>query len=131
MMPMSRWERNTAAKLVTKLLSGDQSLQNMPSLPSSMSTALSKALGSLPEHLQGGVHPQHVLLEMSDETKSHIAGQPIWCCSTCRPDRGCAQRHAAERCMQLCWAGGRIGEASRTKQALQCTLVCCLILPRL
>ena len=70
----ARWERNTAAKLVTKLLAGDQSLQNMPSLPGAMSTALSKALGNLPEEQQGGVHPQHVLLEMNDETKSHIVG---------------------------------------------------------
>ncbi|KAK9809313.1 hypothetical protein WJX73_004061 [Symbiochloris irregularis] len=69
-----RWERDTAAKLVTKLLAGDKSLQSVPSLPGKMSTALSKALGSLPEHQQGGVHPQHVLLELDDESKSHIMG---------------------------------------------------------
>lgn len=69
-----RWERDTAAKLVTKLLAGDQSLQSMPSLPGAMSRALSKALGNLPEHLQGGVHPEHVLLEMNEDTKSHIVG---------------------------------------------------------
>ena len=89
---MCRWERNTAAKLVTKLLAGDKSLQSVPSMPGSMSTALSKALGSLPQHLQGGVHPHHVLLELDDETKSHIVGAPLTPPTLADPALRCSSR---------------------------------------
>ena len=66
------------AKLVSKLLAGQEreATKGASSMDTSMSRALSKALGTLPEQQDHGAHPHHIQLTMNDEVKEQIGAPP-------------------------------------------------------